>query len=182
MERLYLRTLRSWRYYAFNLIMPHRRSDNSHASDITSPFITATLLLPSRCQTHRGRYWDRGEESESDRMRQGATKRDRDTWRAKAIQSTLLHNHGWQEKMRLYIIWWNPGWRRIYPLLKHEKLCLSHNCDRQQRHSLLISHSSTAHPWYAKDTRFWKNAKKLPRGKLDGAIVRLKLALTLSRW
>ncbi len=170
-------TLRSWRYYAFNLITPHRSSDNSHASDITSPFIIATLLLPSRCQTHRGRYWDRGEESESDRMIQGAAKWDGDTWRAKAIQSTLLHNHGWQEKMRLYIIWWIQDEGGF-------TLCLSMRnwaCPTivtDHRHTV----SSSAIPLlrtrcYVKDARFWKDAKKLPRVNLDGAIVRIKLAL-----
>lgn len=162
MEWFYLWALRSWHYCVFNLIAPHRSSDNSHALDITSPFITAALLQPSRCQTHRGRYWDRAEESESDRMRQGAAKRDRDTWRAKAIQSTLLHNHGWQEKMRLYIIWWiqDEGGFTLC-LSMRNWACPAIVTDHRDILSSSVIPLLCA-PWYVKDTVL-QRCKEAPR-------------------
>lgn len=179
MERFYLWTLRSWRYCVFNLITPHRSSNNSHALDMTSPFITATLLQPPRCQTHRRRYWDRGEESESDKMRQGTAKRDRDAWRAKAIQSTLLHNHGWQKKMRLYIIWWiqDEGGFTLC-LSMRNWACPAIVTDHRDTWSV----SSSVIPVGTSRTPFRKVAKNLPRGNLDGVRVLLKRALSLSRW
>lgn len=120
-----------------------------------------------------------GGDTETEEKSQRATEWDRDTWRAKAIQCTLLHNHGWQEKMRLYIIWWiqDEGGFTLCLSMRNWACPAIVTDHRDALSSSVIPPLRT--PWYVKDARFWKDAKKLPRGSLDRAIVRLKLALSL---